>query len=370
MKTTSEQRVRYPNTDDPVTTDGRDVDTGIAALEGEAARQETKGDDRHLKNIAPSPWDQVPRIGDRDTTYYGTPMLKESVWSVDVPIYYFLGGTAGAALTLGAAIQLVSPRGKHPLRRLSAICHWTGIVGSTAGAAFLIHDLGRPSRFLYMMRVFRPTSPMNLGAWILAGAAPTAIATGLFVNRRGLLGGFGEAAGYLSGLFGAALAGYTGVLVSNSAIPIWQEARRWVPVMFIASSASAAASVVEMISGDRRTCVATRIFGTAGRIAEIAATEQAKRAASAVPRVAEPMHTGRTAVLWKTATALTIASVGVSFLPGRSRKPGIVAGILGLAGSLCLRFAVHYIGNVSARDPRASFHQQRARRAAAAIPAP
>jgi formate-dependent nitrite reductase membrane component NrfD len=362
MKTTPEQRVRYPNTDDPVITDGRDVDTSIATLEGEAASQEVKGEDRHLKSIAPSPWEQVPRIGDRDTTYYGRPMLKESVWSVDIPIYYFLGGTAGAALTLGAAIQLVSPRGKHPLRRLSAICHWTGIVGSTAGAVFLIHDLGRPSRFLYMMRVFRPTSPMNMGAWILAGAAPAAITTGLFVNRRGLLGDIGEATGYLSGVFGAALAGYTGVLVSNSAIPIWQEARRWLPVMFIASSASAAASVIEMLSGDRRTRVTTHIFGTAGRIAEIAATKQAERAASAIAKVAEPMREGRTAVLWKTATALTVASVGASFLPGRGRRPGIIAGVLGLAGSLCLRFAVHYISNASAREPRASFQQQRGRR--------
>ena len=130
----------------------------------------------------------VPEITDTDTTYYDRPMLKQPVWSIHIPIYYFLGGTAGAALTLGAAIQLVSPRGRHPLQRLSAICHWTGIIGSTAGAEFLIHDLGRPSRFLYMMRVFRPTSPMNMGVWILSGAAPTAIATGLRVNghdRRG-----------------------------------------------------------------------------------------------------------------------------------------------------------------------------------------
>lgn len=367
MNTTREERMRYANTSDPVTTDGRDVDTAIAALEGEAARQQVTGDDRHMASIAPSPWQQVPRITDRDTTYYGRPMLKESVWSVDIPIYYFLGGTAGAALTLGAAAQLVSPRGKHPLRKLSAICHWTGIVGSTVGAAFLIHDLGRSSRFLYMMRVFRPTSPMNLGAWILAGAAPTAITTGLLVNRRGLLGEIGEATGYLSGLFGAALAGYTGVLVSNSAIPIWQDARRWVPVMFIASSASAAASIVEIVSGDRRTRVVTRIFGTAGRIAEIAATKQAERAASTTPKVAEPMREGRPGVLWKTATALTVASLGASFLPGRGRKAGIIAGMLGIAGSLCLRFAVHYISNASARDPKASFQQQRRARSAAEL---
>ena len=352
------KRVRYGKTVDPVTTDGRDVDRTIGALDGEAARQESDGEDR-LAEIAPAHWDRVPGITAADTTYYDRPMLKQSVWSIDIPIYYFLGGTAGAALTLGAAIQLVSPRGHHPLRHLSAICHWTGIAGSTAGAAFLIHDLGRPSRFLYMMRVFRPTSPMNMGVWILSGAAPTAIGAGLLVNRSGLAGAIGEVAGYLSGIFGAALAGYTGVLVSNSAIPIWQESRRWLPVMFLASSASAAASVIDIVSQQEGTRLVTQLFGTAGRIAEIAATNQVERAASAIPKVGEVLHRGGPAVLWKAATGLTAASLAVSFLPGRRRKTNFVAGLLGLAGSLCLRFAVHYLTNASARDPRASFHQQR-----------
>jgi formate-dependent nitrite reductase membrane component NrfD len=286
-------------------------------------------------------------------------MLKPSVWSIDIPIYYFLGGTAGAAMTLGAAIQLVTARGGHPLRRLSAICHWTGIIGSIAGAAFLVHDLGRPSRFLYMMRVFRPTSPMNMGVWILSGAAPTAIVTGLLVNRRGLLGTIGEATGYISGIFGAALAGYTGVLVSNSAVPLWQSSRRWVPVMFMASSASSAASVIDIFSGARHSRALTRIFGTAGRVVEIAASKMVERSASAVPKVAEPLHRGGPAILWKGAGALTAASLVASLLPGRRRKPAVLAGVLGIAGSLCLRFAVHYLTNVSARDPRAAFQQQR-----------
>src|ERR1051326_6861192 len=136
-------------------------------------------------------------------------------------------------MTLGAAMQLASRAGRRDLQRASEICHWTGIIGSTAGAAFLIHDLGRPSRFLYMMRVFRPTSPMNMGVWILGGAAPTAIATGLFVKHRGLAGQVGEGLGYMSGIFGTALAGYTGVLVANTAIPLWQVSRCWLPVLFV-----------------------------------------------------------------------------------------------------------------------------------------
>lgn len=355
----SSERVRYPDSIDPVRTDGRDVDTGVATLHGEGAQQNTRGEDAHLKQIAPSPWECVPDVDGSDATYYNRPMLKRSVWSVDIPIYYFLGGTAGAALTLGAAIQLVSPRGHHPLRRLSAICHWTGIIGSTAGAAFLVHDLGRPSRFLYMMRVFRPTSPMNMGVWILGGAAPTAITTGLLINRRGRAGRAGEVTGYFSGIFGAALAGYTGVLVCNSAIPIWQEARRWVPPMFIASSSAAAASVIDIISDDPCARPITAIFGTAGRAAEIAMARMVERTASAIPKVGEPLHRGGTGFLWKSASALTLASLVLSLASGGKRERRILAGVLGLAGSLCLRFAVHYATNASASEPRASFHQQR-----------
>lgn len=352
------QRIRYSESGDPVATDGRDVDLGIAQLQGEAAGQQVKREDRHMRQVAPEPWDRVPEVDGADTTYYDRPLLKESVWSADVPIYYFLGGTAGAALALGAAIQLVSPRGRHPLRRLSAICHWTGIAGSTLGAAFLIHDLGRPSRFLYMIRVFRPTSPMNMGVWILGGAAPTAIATGLLINRPGWLGALGESAGYASGVFGAALSGYTGVLVANSAIPVWQGSRRWLPVLFVASSAAAAASVIDVLADTRQSRAITRVFGTAGRVAEIGAAKMVEHAASAIPKVGEPLHEGRSGRLWKVATGLTAASLALSLVSSR-RSVRTIAGVLGMAGSFCMRFAVHYASNASALEPRAVFQQQR-----------
>lgn len=128
--------------------------------------------------------------------------------------------------------------------------------------------------------------------------------------------------------------------------------------MFMASSAASAASVIDLIATDARTRVITRTFGTAGRIAEIAATRQVERAASAIPKVGEPLHRGGTGLLWKAATGLTAASLAASFWPGR-RKKAVAAGVLGMAGSLCLRFAVHYATNASARDPRAAFQQQR-----------
>ena len=99
-------------------------------------------------------------------------------------------------------------------------CHWAGIVGSSISDALLTDDLGRPSRFVHMIRVFRPTSPMNVGTWILAGAAPTAITAGLLLRRRGWLSWLSEGFGFSSGVFGMGLATYTGVLVGNTAIPI------------------------------------------------------------------------------------------------------------------------------------------------------
>jgi formate-dependent nitrite reductase membrane component NrfD len=302
------------------------------------------------------------RVEDADITYYDRPMLQDPVWGIDIPLYYFLGGAAGAALTLAAAVQLVSAR-RPEIKPLSTVCHWVGIAGSTAGAALLIHDLGRPARFLCMLRVFRPSSPMNMGVWILSGAAPTAIGTVLLRNRGGWLGRVGEITGYVSGIFGAALAGYTGVLVSNTAIPLWQESRRWLPVLFAASGGSAAAAIVDLFYKDTPGRAVMRIFGAAARIAEVAAAGQVERAASAVPRVGEPFRQGAPAFLWKASTALTVASLTVSFFPVRSRAKTVAAGLLGAAGSLCLRFAVHYLGNASARDPRASFHLQRTGRA-------
>ena len=119
-----------------------------------------------------------------------------------------------------------------------------------------------------MMRVFRPTSPMNMGAWILSAAAPTAIATGLFLNRAGLAGASWRGHGYISGVFGAALATYTGVLVSNTAIPVWQESRRWMPVLFAASGVATAGSVIDIAYHGKAGRRIVWLFGTAGRIAE------------------------------------------------------------------------------------------------------
>ncbi|MDQ2947537.1 MAG: polysulfide reductase NrfD [Acidobacteriota bacterium] len=290
------------------------------------------------------------------TTYYDRPMLKAPVWEIDIPIYYFLGGAAGAALALGAAAQF---DGDVRLKKLVQRCHWVGIIGSTTGGILLVRDLGRPERFLNMLRVFRPTSPMNVGAWILSGAAPLAITAGVLNGRKGLLGTVGHVAGYGAGLFGLGLAGYTGVLVANTAIPVHQHSRRILPVLFLASAAASAASILDLVWQDPRASRITFTFGTAGRLAELAAGYVMESNAARLPRVALPLQQGLSGALWKAATVLTAASLVISLIPGNWRSRRRWAGAVGALGSLCVRLGVHYAGAASARDPRASFEPQR-----------
>jgi hypothetical protein len=210
-----------------------------------------------------------------------------------------------------------------------------------------------------MLRVFRPTSPMNMGAWILSGAGGAATLTVLLRGRGGLFGTLGDAAGLGAGVFGLGLASYTGVLVSSSAVPIWQESRSLMPVVFAASAMSSVGSAFEMFVQDPEERRLAKAFGTVGQVAELVASIAMERRISVVPRVALPFQRGFSGLLWRSAALLSAASVVIGVLPNRSRAKRVTAGVLGTAGCLLLRVAVEHAGKVSARDARASFHQQR-----------
>jgi len=313
-----------------------------------------------MSEVPLQPSEKLPTRRSADPTYYETPLLNEPVWEWAIPAYYYIGGLTGASLALGAAAQLAHSRKLEPLIDR---CHWIGLLGTGASSALLVYDLGRPERFLNMLRVFRPTSPMNMGAWILSGAGGASFGAVLFRGRRGLPGAIGRACGYAAGVFGAGLATYTGVLVANSAIPLWQEARRVLPVLFGSSAMGSVGCIFGMLAESTENRRITRAFGAIGQMAELAAGIVMEKQVSVVPRVGLPLKRGWSGVAWKTSAALTAASVVLGMLPNRSKKRRIAAGLLGTLGSLLLRFTVQHAGVVSARDARASFHQQRAGRA-------
>ena len=100
------------------------------------------------------------------TSYYGKPVLNPPVWAApDIPGYLFLGGLAGGSSLLAAGADLTG----RP--HLSRVAKAGAAAAGMVSVAALVHDLGRPARFINMMRVFKVTSPMSVGSWLLGLAA-------------------------------------------------------------------------------------------------------------------------------------------------------------------------------------------------------
>ena len=357
---------RYARSIEPVRTDGRDIDLDVGQLAGEGASQKASGSiEEHLGSMAQT-WRQLPEASTTDPTYYDRPMLQESIWGWAIPTYYYVGGLTGASLALGAAVQLKNdPESAGLVRR----CHLIGFFGASMSGALLVYDLGRPERFLNMLRVFRPTSPMNMGAWILSATAASATGALLLGRRSGFAGFLGRTAGLAAGIFGLGLATYTGVLVANTAVPLWQESRRVLPALFGASAIASVGCTFDIFCENERQRRITNLFGNVGRIAELAAEVVMERQASTVPRVGRPLKHGLSGMMWRSSELLMAASLVISMLPRETRRRRIAAGVIGTLGSFLLRFTVERAGSASARDARASFHQQRAGHGAAEVAA-
>jgi formate-dependent nitrite reductase membrane component NrfD len=289
------------------------------------------------------------------TSYYGRPVVKEATWAAaDIAGYFFLGGLAGASSTLAAAAELSGrPALARPLK--------LGAAGAISlSLAALVHDLGRPGRFLNMLRVFKPTSPMSVGVWILSAYAPAA-ATSAAAELSPRLRPLGRAGTAGAATLGPAVASYTAVLIANTATPAWHEGRREMPFVFVGSAASAAAGLGLLTAPASQNAPARRL-ALIGATTEIAAVRLLERR---VGIVAETYHRGRAGRLMRAAEALTVAGVAGATLGGRrSRTAAAVSGAALLAASACARFGIFEAGLESARDPRYTVVPQRERSAA------
>lgn len=340
--------------------DGRNIDFSLARLVGEGAQQQRTTPSPHPDRPEQQVWKEIPsrelREGD-GPSYYNRPVVKEPVWIWTVPLYFFVGGAAGAAAVLGT---VASWFGGHQVQNLVTRCRWVSAVGANIGALLLIADLGRPERFLNMLRIFRPTSPMSVGSWILT-AAGGFMSLNILVNRgRGWLGWVDKSAGAVNLFLGMGLSGYTAVLLTNSAIPIWLAARRSLPVLFVASSVASAASLLELAKLNPREARMVRYFGLVGRAAEVVSSVAVEREVGHIERVGRPLQEGRSGWMWKVSKALGVVGLLMALLPGNSPLKRRGAAIVTTVSSLLLRYAFMSAGQASARDPQATFQQQRA----------
>ena len=284
-------------------------------------------------------------------SYYGRAIIKEPVWTWEIPWYFFTGGLTGASSALAAAARIA---GHDSLARRATL---TASAMTFVNPVLLVMDLGRPARFLNMLRMFKVTSPMSVGSWILSVHGGVATVAGLS-EVAGRAPRTGVAADVAAGALGTILATYTALLVSDTAVPVWHEARRELPFVFAGgamASAGAAAAIVTPVAdaGPARRLTAV------GAVIELGVAQLMEHR---LGELGEPYGEGQVHKLKLAAGALTGAGVLATLTAGRrSRAAAIAGGAATLAGAVCERWAIFKAGFVSARDPKYTVKPQRRR---------
>ena len=290
----------------------------------------------------------VPRAEPR--SYYGRPVLKRPVWKPEIPWYFFTGGLTGASAALAYGADL-SGNGE-----LAGRAWIVTLAAGTASPVLLINDLGRPERFLNMLRVFKLTSPMSVGSWVVsATGAAAAVATAHEV--LGLFPRVGRLARMAAAACGLPMATYTAALISNTAVPVWHEARRELPFVFAAGAATSAGAACAAVTPRRHAAPARRL-AVAGAVAELAAVQAMERG---LGEIGEPYHSGQAGRYGRAAKALTALGAVTMAVSGRRRTGAVAGAAMLLAGSVCERWSVFEAGLQSAEDPKYSVGPQHER---------
>lgn len=282
-------------------------------------------------------------------SYYDKPVIKEPVWTWEVPWYFFTGGMSGASAVLAAVAEASGHRD------LARVARRVGLAALAPSPVLLIMDLGRPERFHHMLRVFKPTSPMSMGSWLLLAFSGAFGGAGLLreLGRLPKLAALAEAA---TGVLGSVMTTYTAVLFSNTAVPVWHEARRELPFVFAAGAAASAGAGAMVFAGDDDGPAWRLAVG--GGLVEMAAVELMRRRLGELGEPYERDDAGRYA---RAAKRMAGAGAAVAGLGRRSRILKAVGAGLLIGGALCERWAAYRAGFISARDPKYTVGPQRAR---------
>ena len=330
----------------------------LAEIRRQAAQQGTVSAEGIVPAGAPFP-KASPQAG-----YYGVPLLKEPQWKPEVPLYFFVGGAAGASAVIANAASWL---GDDP--ELVRQARWVAAGGGMLSSALLIKDLGVPSRFLNMLRVFKLQSPMSVGAWTLSAFSSFSAASAFASLMRQKLGDslpvriMENAAGALAAATGLVMSSYTGVLIGATVIPVWNNNVGTLPLHFAASGVNSAVSILELLGDlspraqsphanaglDSRALNLLGIGASAYEVYEGFELE-AKR-----DRVNEPLHKGWSGAIVRAGGALSgpvPLGLRLAYAITGNRKLRRAAAWSSIAGSLLTRFGWVYAGRAQARDHR------------------
>lgn len=284
-------------------------------------------------------------------SYYDMPVLNKPVWrSPDIPGYLFLGGLAGGSSLLAAGAQAT---GRADLAKASKVGAFAGGVLSLAG---LVHDLGRPARFLNMLRMFKVTSPMSVGSWLLAGYVPLA-GVAAASDLSGRVRRIGAAATAGAAVLAPAVASYTAALIGDTAVPAWHDGYPEMPFTFVGSGAMAAGGL-GMMAAPVRQAGPARALALFGMAIELASFERMERR---IGLTAEPYSQGRGGAYVRAGKILALAGAAGTLLGRRNRVVSVLAGAGLLTASAATRWGIFHAGLQSANDPKYTVVPQRER---------
>jgi len=295
--------------------------------------------------------DSITKVGTEMRSYYGRPIVKEPVWQPEIPTYFFTGGIAGGCSVLHGLARVAGHE------RLARTALYVGAAAEAVSPPLLILDLGRPERFLHMFRVFKVTSPMSVGSWVLmlSGTSSGAAAALERLGRMKRVKAVAEAVSFLTG---PPLATYTGTLLADTSIPVWHEARDELPWLFGSSALASAGAATTALMPTEEAGPARRL-AIGGVLVELALMDRMERR---LGLVGEVYRQGAAGKLARASKLLTAAGTGLLAFGGRRGRSAAVTGsALILAGELALRWSVFRAGFQSARDPKYTVVPQRER---------
>jgi hypothetical protein len=283
------------------------------------------------------------------TGYYGIPLLKQPQWKWEVPLYFFVGGAAGSAAVIGAMANWVGRDSE--LRRNARL---VAAAGGMISSGLLVADLGRPARFLAMLRVFKKQSAMSVGAWTLAAFSSFsgAAAFAQLVSERFDFAPV-RVLGHISEAFSAALGlpfhNYTGVLIGATAIPVWNRNITKLPIHFGMSGVNSAVAILELLGHNNTALNLLGMGASAFETYEGLHLEQRPEAAL------EPLKHGLSGWLTRLGGVLSgpaPLSLRLAAQISGSRKMRRAACWSAIAGSLLTRYGWMQAGKASAQDWR------------------
>ena len=309
-----------------------------------------------------------PAPDDGRLNYFGRPVLKRPQWGGEVIAYLFLGGVMGGC----GMLAMLADRSRE--RNLSLSAKVSAFALASVCPLILISHLGKPARFLHMLRVVKFKSPMSMGVWGLVAFSGVAAATATGELAKGgrlprwLRIASPPGATLLQGLLGAFITGYTGVLLSATAVPLWAKGKRHIPAACVCSGLGGACALnaLLLLRGKNRAAIERlERLELAASAAELLILLHFRKHAG---DYGKPMFEGEIGRRFFNASilgglALPIAINSISLL---ARPRGSLAKVLTLAaatltlgGGAVFRQTLIEAGKKSADDPTAGLAQPR-----------